>query len=57
MRDLAFDQAGDTLAVLTTAGLVQLWDIARLRRELEAIGLGWEPALAGANGQRAAAAR
>ena len=57
VRDLAFDQAGDTLAVLTTAGLVQLWDIARLRRELEAIGLGWEPALAGANGQRAAAAR
>lgn len=41
VRDLAFDAAGNTLAVLTTTGLVQIWDIARMRQELSQLHLDW----------------
>lgn len=41
IRDLAWDASGDLLAVLTTTGRVQLWQVAQLRAELSKLGLGW----------------
>jgi signal transduction histidine kinase len=45
---LRFDPEGNTLAVSTGLGLLQLWDLRTLRRELAAFGLDWGPRVSAA---------
>jgi WD40 repeat protein len=39
---LAFRRSGDRLAVGCASGVTYVWDLARLRVELAALGLGWD---------------
>ena len=40
---LAFSPSGTQLAVATEGHVVQLWDLRRLRQELAALKLDWDP--------------
>ena len=42
LRGLAFSPKSDTLAAAVENGVVQLWNLAELRRELARLGLDWE---------------
>jgi WD40 repeat protein len=41
MTDMAFGPDGRTLALLRRNAVLALWDVARLREELDSRGLGW----------------
>lgn len=43
VSDLAFDSAGNRLAVATGTPFLQLWDLKLMRRQLAALGLDWSP--------------
>ena len=44
LADLFFDGQGHRLGALTIDGVVQLWDLDQLRRELGRLSLDWSPA-------------
>ena len=44
LADLFFDGQGHRLGALTIDGVVQLWDLGQLRRELGRLSLDWSSA-------------
>jgi serine/threonine protein kinase/WD40 repeat protein/tetratricopeptide (TPR) repeat protein len=46
LKSLCFTPAGDRLFAGTWQGVIQVWDLRRIREQLRALGLDWNPPLA-----------